>query len=200
LFEVIDLFRSSWVFKLIDNVEEHSVLVRLLHDFSNFVVEISQERSSWMVNDVQEGFKTNTTFTNISVEKTDTNNDVREFTKLSNLFWSCQGHEWSKTSSWKYRFESSSYFSFNCAGNGWSQFNGTIVSNDMLLVFVQKIIEDLLVQKCDSFKIVTGSWFEGNDFINESVGLMTQVSNVLLSLNFLLDICRIISNLQLDCV
>jgi len=27
LFEVVNLFRSSWVFKLVDNVEEHGVLV-----------------------------------------------------------------------------------------------------------------------------------------------------------------------------
>ena len=66
-----------------------------------------------MVDDVKEGFKTNTTLSNISIEKTDTNNDVRELTKLGNLFWSCQRHEWSKTSSWKYRFQSSSNFSFN---------------------------------------------------------------------------------------
>jgi hypothetical protein len=41
LLEVVDLFRCAWVFKLVDNVEEHGVLVGLLHNFSNFVVEIS---------------------------------------------------------------------------------------------------------------------------------------------------------------
>jgi hypothetical protein len=40
-FEIVNLFRSSWVFKLVDDVEEHGVLVRLLHDFSNLIVEIS---------------------------------------------------------------------------------------------------------------------------------------------------------------
>jgi hypothetical protein len=42
-----------------------------------------------MIDNVKEGFKTNTTLADISVEKTDTNNDIGEFTKLSNLFWSC---------------------------------------------------------------------------------------------------------------
>jgi len=153
-----------------------------------------------MVDNVKERFKTNTTLADISVEKTDTDNDVRELTKLGNLLWSCQRHKWSKTCSWKYRFESSCYFSFDCAGNRWSQLNSTVVTNNMLFILIQKIVEDLLVQKSDSFKIVTGSWLEGNDFINESVGFMTQISNVLLSLNFLLDICWIISNLKLDCI
>jgi len=70
-----------------------------------------------MIDDVKERFKTNTTLSDISVEETNTNNDVRELAKLGNLFWSCQRHEWSKTGSWKYRFKSSSNFSFNCAGN-----------------------------------------------------------------------------------
>ena len=153
-----------------------------------------------MIDDVEERFKTNTTLSDISVEETDTNNDVRELTKLGNLFWSSQRHEWSKTGSWKYRFKSSRNFSFNCAGNWWSQFNGTVVTNNVLLVLIQKIVEDLLVQKSDSFKIVTWSWLEGNDFINKSVRLMTQVSNILLSLNFLLHVSWIVSNLQLDCV
>jgi len=153
-----------------------------------------------MVDDVQERFKTNSTLSDISVEKTDSDNDVRELTKLSNLFWSCQRHKWSKTSSWKYRFQSSRNFSFNCAGNWWSQFNSTVVTNNMLFVLIQKIIEDLFVQESDSFKIVTRSWLEGNNFINEPVGFMTQVGNVLLSLNFLLDVSWIISNLKLDCV
>lgn len=153
-----------------------------------------------MVDDVKERFKTNTTLSDISVEKTDSDNDVRQLTKLSNLFWSCQRHKWSKTSSWKYRFQSSRNFSFNCAGNWWSQFNSTVVTNNMLLVLIQKIVENLLVQKSDSFKIITGSWLKRNDFINKSIGLMTQIGNILLSLNFLFDISWIISNLQLDCV
>jgi hypothetical protein len=89
-----------------------------------------------MVDDVKEGFKTNTTLADISVEQTDTDNDIREFTKLGDLFWSCQGNEWSKTGSWKYRFESSSYFSFDCIRNRWSQFNGTVVTNNMLFVLI----------------------------------------------------------------
>jgi hypothetical protein len=40
-FEVINLFWCTWVFELINDVEEHGIFVRLLHDFSNFVVEIS---------------------------------------------------------------------------------------------------------------------------------------------------------------
>jgi hypothetical protein len=108
-----------------------------------------------MIDDVKERFKTNTTLSDISVEKTDTDNNVRKLTKLSNFFWSCQRYKWSKTGSWKHRFKSSSNFSFNCVGNGWSQFDSTVVTNNVLLVLIQKIIEDLLVQESYSFKIVT---------------------------------------------
>jgi hypothetical protein len=145
LLEVINLFRCTWVFKLVDDVEEHGVLIRLLHDFSDFVVKIGQKTSSWMIDNVKERFKTNTTFSDISVEETDTNNDIGEFAKLGNLFWSSQGNKWSETGSRKYRFKGCCDFSFNGARNRWCQLDCTVVSYNMLFVFVKKVVEDFLV-------------------------------------------------------
>ena len=40
-----------------------------------------------MVDDVQEGLKSNTTLSNVTVEESDTNDDVTEFAELSYLLW-----------------------------------------------------------------------------------------------------------------
>ena len=54
LLEVVNLLHGTWVLQLIEHVEEHGVLIRLLHDLGHLVVEVIQQRSSWMVDDVQE--------------------------------------------------------------------------------------------------------------------------------------------------
>ena len=65
----------------------------------------------------------------------------------------------------------------------------------MLLVFVEKVIEDFLVEESNTFKVVSRSWFKTDDFIYKTVGFMRKVSNVLLSLNFLSHIGGIITYL-----
>ena len=68
----------------------------------------------------------------------------------------------------------------------------------MLLVLVKQVVEDLLVEKSDTLKVVARSWLEAHDLIDESVGLVTKVGDVLLTLHFLLDVCRIVTDLKFD--
>ena len=56
----------------------------------------------------------------------------------------------------------------------------------MLFVLIKQIVEDLLVQKSDAFKVVSGAWLKRHDLVDEPVGLVAQVGNVLLSVDFLL--------------
>lgn len=42
LLEVVNLVWSAGIVQILEHVEEHSVLVRLLHDLSHFVVQITQ--------------------------------------------------------------------------------------------------------------------------------------------------------------
>ena len=65
----------------------------------------------------------------------------------------------------------------------------------MLFVLIQQVIEDLLIKQSDALKIVTTPRFEANDLIYKSIGLMGQVGNVLLSLDFLSHISGIITDL-----
>jgi len=76
LFEVVNLFSGAWVFKFRDHIEEHRVFVWLFHYLSNFVIQILEKRSCWMVDNIKEWLKTNTSLTNISVEKSDTNDNI----------------------------------------------------------------------------------------------------------------------------
>ena len=70
----------------------------------------------------------------------------------------------------------------------------------MLLVLIQQIVEDLLVEKSDALEVVAASGLEADDLIDESVGLVAEIGDVLLSLDFLLDVCRIVTDLQFNCV
>ena len=70
----------------------------------------------------------------------------------------------------------------------------------MLFVLVQQVIEDLPVEEGDTFEVIARAWLKAYYFINESIGLVRQVSDVLLSLHLLLHICRIIANLKLNSV
>mgnify|MGYP007047531751 CR=1 FL=1 len=65
----------------------------------------------------------------------------------------------------------------------------------MLLVLVQQVIEDLLVKQGDALKIISRPWLKRDNLVNETVGLVAQVCDVLLSQNFLLDISRVIADL-----
>ena len=68
----------------------------------------------------------------------------------------------------------------------------------MLLIFVEQIVEDLLVEQSDSIKVVSWSGFKTNNLIDQAIWLMRQICNVLLPLHFLFDIGWIVANLQLD--
>lgn len=100
--EIINLLRSSWIFKLIKDIEEHCVLIRLLHDLCNLVVQIKKQASCWMINNVNERFKTNSSLSNVSVEESNSDDDIGQLTKLSDLLWSGKRDEWSESSSWEH--------------------------------------------------------------------------------------------------
>ena len=65
----------------------------------------------------------------------------------------------------------------------------------MLLVLVQQVVEDLLVKRSDAFEVVARSGLETDDLVNEAVGLVGQVGDVLLPLNFLLHIGGVVTYL-----
>ena len=44
-----------------------------------------------------------------------------------------------------------------------------IVANDVLLVLVEQVVEDLLVEKRDAFKVVSRSRFKTDNLINQAV-------------------------------
>jgi len=196
LFKVIDLIWSSWVLEVGKNIEEHSVLIRLLHDFSYLIIEVHEETSSWMIDNVQEWFKANTTFSNISIEQSNTNNDVWQFAQLGNLLRCSKRNKRSETSSWQNWLECCSDLSFNSIWNGSIEGDWRVVTNNVLLVLVEQVVENLFVKKGDALKIISRPWLEWDDFINESIWFMTQICDVLLSLNFLFYICRIVTDLQ----
>ena len=58
----------------------------------------------------------------------------------------------------------------------------------MLLVLVQQVVENFLVEQCDAFKIISRPGLEADDLVNQSVRLVGEVGDVLLSRNFLLNV------------
>lgn len=83
-----DILIARWG-KIVVDVEEHSVFIGLLHNVCYLYVQVVDKITSWVINDFLEALKTNSTFTNVSVEKTDSNNDIGQLAKLGNFFWSC---------------------------------------------------------------------------------------------------------------
>ena len=70
----------------------------------------------------------------------------------------------------------------------------------MLFVLIQQVIEDLLVKKSDALKVIAAARLKAHDLINKAIRLMTQASDVLLSLHLLANIGGVIANLELDSV
>lgn len=68
---------GAWVVKVMEHIEIHCVLIWLFHNVSNLIVQIIYKSSCWVHNDLIEAFKANTAFSNISIEESDTNNNVR---------------------------------------------------------------------------------------------------------------------------
>lgn len=65
----------------------------------------------------------------------------------------------------------------------------------MLLVLVQQVVENFLVEQCDAFEVIPRPGLEANDLINQAVGLVGEVGDVLLAGNFLFDVGRVIADL-----
>ena len=55
-----------------------------------------------MINNVNERFKTNSSLSNVSVEESNSDDDIGQLTKLSDLLWSGERYEWSESSSWEH--------------------------------------------------------------------------------------------------
>lgn len=68
----------------------------------------------------------------------------------------------------------------------------------MLLVLVEQVVEDFLVQESDAFEVVAGPGLEGDDLVDQAVGLVRQVGDVLLASHFLLHVGRVVADLQHD--
>ena len=68
----------------------------------------------------------------------------------------------------------------------------------MLLVFVEEIIEYFLVQESDALEVIARARLKADYLIDQSVGLVAEIGDVLLPLHFLLDVSRVITDLQFD--
>ena len=107
-----------------------------------------------MVDDLVETFQTDTALSDVSIEQPDSDHNVRELAKLSNLLWCGQRNEWSQTGPGQDGFKSSGNLTLNRVRDGCRQLNVGVLSNDVLLVFVEKVVEDLLVEQRNAFEIV----------------------------------------------
>jgi hypothetical protein len=70
----------------------------------------------------------------------------------------------------------------------------------MLLILIQEVVEDLLIEESDALEVIPAAGLEAHDLVDQAVRLMTQASNVLLSLHLLAHVGGVVSNLELDCV
>jgi hypothetical protein len=110
---VLDKFISARLRQIIEHVEEHSVLVGLFHYLSYLNIKVIYKSAGRVVNDLVERLKTDTALSNIAVKQANTNNDVRKFTKLSNLFRCGQGDKRPETSAREDGLESSGDLTLN---------------------------------------------------------------------------------------
>lgn len=151
-----------------------------------------------MIDDLIEAFQADTSLADVSVEQADANHDVWQLAQLSHLLGGRQSYERSQTGSRQHRFESCCDFALDGVGDGSGELDVRILSDDVLLVFVQQVVEDFLVKKGDALEIVTRARFKTDDLINQSVWLVRQVRDVLLTSNFLLHVSWIIADLKLN--
>lgn len=68
----------------------------------------------------------------------------------------------------------------------------------MLFVLIEKVIENLLVEQRYALEVVAAAWLETHDLVDETVRLMRQRGDVLLSLHLLAHVGRVIAYLKLD--
>ena len=141
-----------------------------------------------MVDDLTETLEADTTLTDVTIEKPNADDDVRQLTKLGNLLRSGQSDKGTQTGSGQDRFESGSDLSFDCVADRGGQLDVRILSNNVLLVLIQQVVKDLLVEQSDALEVIAGTWFETDDLVDQAVRLVRQICDVLLSLNFLLDV------------
>lgn len=119
-----------------------------------------------MIDDLIEAFQADTSLADVSVEQADANHDVRQLAQLSHLLGGCQSYERSQTGSGQHRFESRCDFALDGVGDGSGELDVRILADDVLLVFVQQVVEDFLVKKGDALEIVTRARFKTDDLIN----------------------------------
>ena len=68
----------------------------------------------------------------------------------------------------------------------------------MLLILIQEVVEDLLIEESDALEVIPAAGLEAHDLVDQAVRLMTQASNVLLSLHLLAHVGGVVANLELD--
>ena len=153
-----------------------------------------------MVDNLIEAFKTDATLANISVEEADADNDVRKLSELGDFLRGRQGHEWAETGSGQHWLESGGDFSLDSVRDRSGQLDVGVFSDDVLLVLVEQVVEDLLVKQGDALEIVSWAGFKAHNLIDQAIGLMGEVGDVLLTLDLLLDISWIVADLELDSV
>ena len=127
-----------------------------------------------MINNLRETFQADTSLADISVEKSNTNNDVGQLAQLSDLLGCSERHEGSQTGSGKHTLQGSSDLSLDGVSNGSCQLDRGIVSDDMLLVLVQQVIEDLLVEESNAFEVVSTARLEAHNLIDQTVRLVRE--------------------------
>lgn len=72
--------KFSSFFNFFLNIEKDCIIVRWFHDVCNFFTQLIDQISCRMIDDLIKTFQTYSAFANISIEKSDSNNDVWKFT------------------------------------------------------------------------------------------------------------------------
>ena len=59
-----------------EHIEEHCVAIRLLHDFSDFSVQVTNQSPCWMIDNLIKALKSDTALSNVTVKQSDSNDDI----------------------------------------------------------------------------------------------------------------------------
>lgn len=166
---VVDKLSRTRIWQLRQHVEEHSVTVRLLHDLCHFCVQLINQISGRMVNNLVETFETNTSLSNVSIEKSDANHDVGQLAELGDLFWRGQRNERSQTGTRQNRLKSGCNFSLNRIRHRRRQLNVRVLANNVLLIFVEEVVEDLFVEERDALKVISRARLKTDNLIDQTI-------------------------------
>jgi hypothetical protein len=119
------------------HVEEHRVLVRLLHDVGDLHIEVADQVASVVIYDFVERLEAYAALSNVVVEKTDPNHDVGQLTELGDFLRGRKRDERPQAGTRQDGLESSGHFSLNRVVDRLGELKLRVVTDDVLLVLVK---------------------------------------------------------------